>query len=116
VRVSCQAQGYHSNPKDRPGHGAMSIAYPIKEVKVETVVGLESHRVLVGSVWRTGNLLFRTRGSGPPLKRNLSRWALALDHEGRQYTLWKADHPRAKGLVIQPLDSGYCFEVWPVEP
>jgi len=91
----------------------MSIAYPIITISVTAVLALESHRVTVGSRWRTGNLLFRARALGEDLLNEMGSWARAVDAAGRGYVLYRANHPKAIGLVIQPLDSHYCFEVFP---
>ncbi len=90
----------------------MSIAYPIITISVTTVLALDSYQVSVGSVWRTGNLLFRAHALGRDLLNDLGEWARGVDASGRDYILYQADHPRARGLVIQPLDSRYCFEVF----
>lgn len=91
----------------------MSIAYPIRIISVTSVLALESHRVTVGSMWTTGNLLFQARIFGKDLLNEIGSWAQAVDDAGRGYVLYPADHPRVVGLVIQPLDSRYCFEVFP---
>jgi hypothetical protein len=91
----------------------MSIAYPVTTISITAVLSLEPHRVSVGSVWKTGNLLFRAQSSGQNLLIGLEAWATAEDETGRSYVLYPADHPTARGLVIQPLDSCYCFEVFP---
>ena len=91
----------------------MSIAYPVITISVTAVLALESYRVAVGSVWTTGNLLFRAQSSGRDLLSGMERWARAVDACGRGYVLYLADHPKAVSLVIQPLDSRYCFEVFP---
>lgn len=94
-------------------HRHMSIAYPLITISVTAVLALESYRVRIGSVWITGNLLFRAQSSGRDLLRGMERWARAVDAVGRGYILYPADHPKAVSLVIQPLDSRYCFEVFP---
>ena len=94
----------------------MSIAYPVKKISVTAVIALDDLRVSVGSVWQTGNLLFRSRECGADLQLKIESWARAVDSKGRSYILWATDHPKAAGLVIQPLDSHYCFEILPVEP
>ncbi|MCF8144758.1 MAG: hypothetical protein K9N21_12645 [Deltaproteobacteria bacterium] len=91
----------------------MSIAYSVINVSVTTVLALEPFRVSVGSVWTTGNLLFRAQFCGRDIVACMERWAGAVDRTGRAYILYPADHPRAEGLVIQALDSRYCFEVFP---
>ena len=94
----------------------MSVAYPVKKISVTAVVALEEHRVSVGSVWETGNLLFRSQDCGADLQLKIKSWARAVDSNGRAYILWATDHPKASILVVQPLDSHYCFEILPVEP
>jgi hypothetical protein len=94
----------------------MSIAYPIVNVSVTAVIALEAYRVSVGSVWTTGNLLFRASSCGRDLLASRKRWAHAVDRTGRAYILYPTDRPKARGLVIQPLDSRYCFEVVPATP
>jgi len=93
----------------------MSIAYPLITISVTAALALESYRVRIGSVWITGNLLFRAQSSGRELLRGMERWARAVDAVGRGYVLYPADHPKAARLVIQPLDSRYCFEVFPAQ-
>jgi len=80
------------------------------------VVALDEHQVSVGSVWETGNLLFRSRDCGADLQPKIKSWARAADSNGRAYILWATDNPKASMLVVQPLDSHYCFEILPVEP
>ena len=92
----------------------MSIAYPIRRVTVEAVCGLDGSVVVLGSVWETGNLLFRHPEKPDRFLPSLRRWARLADEEGRVYILWEANHPRAKGLVIQPVHSQYCYSVCPV--
>ena len=94
----------------------MSIAYPVKKISVTAVVALEDYQVSAGSVWETGNLLFRSRDSGADLQPKIKSWARVVDSNGRAYILWATDHPNASILVVQPLDSHYCFEILPVEP
>lgn len=94
----------------------MSIAYPVVSISVTTVVDLEAYRVTIGSVWTKGNLLFRATAYGRDLLTGLNRWALGEDGNGRTYILYPAVHPRSKALVIQPMDSYYCFEISPFEP
>jgi hypothetical protein len=91
----------------------MSIAYPVINISITAVLALESYRVRVGSAWITGNLLFRAQSSGRDLLSGMERWARAVDAVGRGYILYPADHPKAVSLVIQPLNSHYCFEVFP---
>ncbi|MBW1779416.1 MAG: hypothetical protein JRL30_01635 [Deltaproteobacteria bacterium] len=94
----------------------MSIAYPMIKISVTAVVALGEHRVSVGSVWVTGNLLFRARACGADIQPKMRGWAHALDDNGRAYLLYAADHPKAGCLVSQPLDSCYCFEIFPFKP
>jgi len=91
----------------------MSIAYPVIKISVTAVVALEEYRVSFGSVWKTGNLLFRTQEYGRDLLLSMRSWARAVDGNSRDYILYAADHPKADGLVIQRLDSRYCFEAFP---
>jgi len=91
----------------------MSRAFPIQQLRVRAVVGMNGQHVQVGSLWLTGNLLFRADGPGSAMREGLSQWAQAVDETGRGYLLWVAAHPRAQGLVVQPLDSEYCYEVFP---
>jgi len=94
----------------------MSIAYPVIKVSVTAVAALDDHQVCVGSVWQTGNLLFRSQECGADLQLKRENWARAVDSKGRSYILWPTDHPKADGLVIQPLDSHYCFEIFHFNP
>lgn len=94
----------------------MSIAYPVINVSVTTVFALEPYRVSIGSVWTTGNLLFRAQSCGRDLLACMGQWARGFDAADRGYVLYPADHPKVVGLVIQPLDSRYCFEVFPAKP
>jgi hypothetical protein len=91
----------------------MSIAYPVITISITAVLSLETYRVTVGSVWTTGNILFRAQASGRDVLNRMACWARAVDALGRGYVLYPADNPKAEGLVIQPLDSCYCFEVFP---
>ena len=91
----------------------MSLAYPVKQIQINAVIGLEVHEVHVGSVWKTGNLLFRAPEPGSRLRTKMKKWAQGVDAHGRAYILWKADNPRSNRLVIQQLNSHYCFEVSP---
>lgn len=93
----------------------MSIAYPVITISVTAVLALESHHVEVGSQWTTGNILFRAPSAGQDLLRGMKHWARAVDAGGRDYVLYLAHHNKARGLVIQPLDSCYCFEVFPAK-
>ena len=76
-------------------------------------MGLEVHELQVGSIWKTGNLLFRAPEPGSRSRTKMDKWAQGMDADGRGYILWKADHPLANRLVIQQLNSNYCFEVFP---
>lgn len=93
----------------------MSIAYPIKKVKIMSVTGLGGLGIQPGSSWRTGNVLFLAAHAGAELRATLDQCAEATGPDGRGYLLWVARHPRAPGLVIQPLDSHYCYEVFQEE-
>ncbi len=92
----------------------MSLAYPVKQIRINTVKGLEVHEIHVGSIWKTGNLLFRASEPGSLFQTKTDKWAHGVDAEGRGYILWKAHNLRASRLVIQQLNSHYCFEVSPV--
>ena len=91
----------------------MSLAYPVKKIEINEVSGLEDLKVFIGAVLQTGNLLFRSSQPGAITKKGISGWASGTDVEGRVYLFWRADHPRGGGLVVQPMDSYYCFEVFP---
>jgi hypothetical protein len=91
----------------------MSLAYSINRVRVKAVVGFEAHEIDLGSVWRRGNVLFRANKSGSAIQPTMEKWAHAVDDNRRGYLLWKPRHPKANNLIIQPLDSEYCFEVFP---
>lgn len=91
----------------------MSLAYRIRQIEINIVMGLEVYEVHVGSVWKTGNLLFRAPEPGSRFQTKMDKWARGVDADGRDYILWKPDNPRANRLVIQQLDSHYCFEVSP---
>ena len=93
----------------------MSLAYQINNVKVEKVVGLQVDGLRVGSVWKTGNVLFRAPERGSLLQKKMGLWAQAVDANGRVYLIWKAARSSASSLVIQRLDSHYCFEVSPAD-
>ncbi|MFH1060733.1 MAG: hypothetical protein V1797_18895 [Pseudomonadota bacterium] len=94
----------------------MSIAYHVAEVQVCEVHGLAGLALADGSRWRTGNLLFRAPEAGETRRLQAAEWALAIDGAGRGFIIWSARHPRALGLVIQPLDSQYCYELHPACP
>ncbi|MFO7987589.1 MAG: hypothetical protein R6U38_17135 [Desulfatiglandaceae bacterium] len=90
----------------------MSIAYPVINISVTTVVAMEDPEIIPGSIWTTGNLLFRAPACGRDLLSHIQCWAHAVDTHGRGYLLYAADHPKASGLVSQALDSCYCFEIF----
>jgi hypothetical protein len=91
----------------------MSTAFHLVKVRVTEVSGLEGKGVRLNSVWQKENVLFRNREDGNSVLLKLSLWARAVDEQNRPYLLWEAKNPRFRGLVIQPLDSQYCFEVFP---
>ena len=91
----------------------MSIAYHVSVVEICEVWGLDDQALAGGSRWRTGNLLFLAPEAGAARRIRAGSWALATDSGGRSFIIWSADHPRARGLVIQPLDSQYCYELHP---
>jgi len=92
----------------------LSLAFEIKTVQIVDVVGINGHGLALGSRWLTGNLVFKTGLPGNDRRARPRGWALARDDQGREYLIWPADHPRARGLVIQPVESRYCYEVNPV--
>ncbi|MBI4776890.1 MAG: hypothetical protein HY788_22370 [Deltaproteobacteria bacterium] len=67
----------------------------------------------VDTAWHTGNVLFLAPECGSALKKKMNAWASAVDGTGRAYLFWVARNSRVEGLVIQPMDSSYCFEVSP---
>ena len=91
----------------------MSLAYPVKKLKVEKVVGFEPHEVAPDSTWKSGNLLFLNGEDGASAQSRSKKWAWVSDGEGRIYLLFEPDEGRSNGLVLQPFDSRYCFEVFP---
>jgi hypothetical protein len=91
----------------------MSIAYPIRKITIAKIFGFRSGEIGIGSQWLTGNVLFRAADSGSSTQQRLERWALGTDESGREYLLWHASHSKSKSIVIQPMDSRYCFEVSP---
>jgi hypothetical protein len=93
----------------------MSKAFPLTTVQVNKVTGLERQGVTLGSIWQKRNLLFRNKEDGQKLGLQISTWAEATDSEGSTYLLYEAKNPSFRGLVIQPFNSFYCFEVFPVE-
>ena len=94
----------------------MTLAYPVNRVTVKKVVGFESADLTVGTIWQTGNLLFLAAETGADRLHHLNGWARAEDAQGRVYILWKAGHHQTENLVIQRLDSYYCFEVARISP
>jgi hypothetical protein len=93
----------------------MSTAFPRTTVQITEVRGLEKKGVTKGSLWQKGNLLFRNRDDGQQVRLQISTWAQAIDNGGRTYLLYETGDPSSFGLVIQPSDSCYCFEVFPIE-
>lgn len=91
----------------------MSIAYPIRRITIATIAGFHRDEVGIGSKWRTGNVLFCAAESGSAIQQRVEKWAVGTDDRGRAYLLWHASHPKAKSMVVQPMDSRYCFEVSP---
>ncbi|MCF8083315.1 MAG: hypothetical protein K9M96_09480 [Deltaproteobacteria bacterium] len=94
----------------------MSIAYPVIKIAVTIVVAMENPEIAPGSVWKTGNLLFRAPACGRDLLPRIPCRAHAVDARGRGYLLYAPDHPKATGLVSQALDSCYCFEIFSLAP
>ncbi|MEW6184556.1 MAG: hypothetical protein AB1585_02315 [Thermodesulfobacteriota bacterium] len=90
----------------------MSTAFQSVKVRVTEVFGLEKKGVTLHSLWQKENLLFRSREDGTSTLPGLSRWARAVDKQNRTYLLWEAEHYRFQGLVIQPMDSHYCYEIF----
>lgn len=91
----------------------MSIAFPIRDVRIKRIQGLASNGLRVGSMLRTGNVLFRAERPGASVMEQEDHWASALDREGREFIIWKCSI--RKRIVAQALDSCYCFEVDPLE-
>jgi hypothetical protein len=91
----------------------MSIAYHVTLVEICEVWGMANANLAGGSRWCTGNLLFLAPEDGAARREKAGGGALARDSQGQGFIIWSADHPRAQGLVIQPLDSQYCFELHP---
>jgi len=89
----------------------MSIAYSRIEVRIVEVKGLKAPGLEEGSTWQKGNLLFRSPREGKIYRQEKSQWARGTDAQGRSYLLWESDHDKAQGLIIQPEESCYCFEV-----
>ena len=93
----------------------MSTAFTLTTVQVIEVMELERQGVIKGSLWQKRNLLFRNEEVGQEVSLQLSSWAKATDSEGRTFLLWEAKNPSFQCFVLQPLDSYYCFEVFPIE-
>jgi hypothetical protein len=93
----------------------MSTAFSRTKVQVTEVIGLEIQGVTRGSLWQKGNLLFRNKDAGQEVRLNISRCAEAIDQKGRTYLLYEKSNPSPYGLIIQPVDSCYCFEVFPLD-
>lgn len=91
----------------------MSTAFHRVKVRVVEVSPDGKLGIALHSFWVKNNLLFRHEEEGQAVISRLSHWAKGKDDTGRSYLFWKAAHPRFQGLVIQPLDSHYCFEVSP---
>ena len=87
----------------------MTIAFNVHFVRVAVVLGSDGSAMLPGSLWRTGKLVFKAAQAGHQLLCQPETLALAKDCQGREYIIWRADHPRQRGLVIQRLDSHYCY-------
>ncbi len=85
----------------------MSLAFPVNIVTIGRVVGLRDHRIKTGTIWKTGNLLFRAQQSGANSLSGLEQWAKANSTEGREFIVWE-DNSR---LVIQPANSRYCYDL-----
>jgi hypothetical protein len=92
----------------------MSLAFKIKTVEVVSVTGINGLDLAPGSRWETGNLVFKAEIPGHGLRESAQGWALATDDSGREYLIWAAEHPRVRGLVIQPAESHYCYELNPI--
>jgi hypothetical protein len=93
----------------------MSTAFPLTTVQVIEVKELERQGVTKGSLWQKRNLLFRNKEVGQEVSIQLSNWAKATDSGGRTFLLWEAKNPSFQCFVLQPFDSHYCFEVFPIE-
>jgi hypothetical protein len=94
----------------------MSIAYFIRRIRIKAVVGFSAQEIGVGSLWESGNLLFRTDSVGKGVQCREDRWAHGLDDNGRAYLIWRPGRePAPKQWVLQPLDSRYCYEVSPLD-
>ncbi len=92
----------------------MSTAYPVVTVQVIEICGLADSEITLQSLWLRKNLLFRHPENGGSVRHRLKAgWARAEDAQGRSYLIWEANHPRFRGLIIQPFDSCYCFELSP---
>jgi hypothetical protein len=91
----------------------MTLAYRMTQVRVLQVLNPNGTGLRAGSLWRSGQLLFKAGHEGrhtPQHNREGGPLAVARDDSGRDYVIWKPEHPRARGLVIQPADSLYCYE------
>jgi hypothetical protein len=91
----------------------LSIAFPIRDVRINRIQGLTSNGLRVGSMLRTGNILFRAERPGASIMEQESHWASAIDRDGREFIIWRC--AMRKRIVAQALDSCYCFEVAPME-
>ncbi len=88
----------------------MTLAYSTAKVRVWRVLSPNGCHLSAGSAWQSGRLLFKAGHQGSQVPQDASPLALANDAQGRQYVIWRAQHPRHQGLVIQPADSHYCYE------
>lgn len=91
----------------------MTLAYRLTQVRVLQVLNPNGTGLREGSLWRSGQLLFKAGHEGrqtPQHNQDGGPLAVAQDESGRDYVIWKPAHPRARGLVIQPADSLYCYE------
>lgn len=91
----------------------MTLAFSITQVRVLAVLSPNGNGLREGSLWRSGQLLFKAAHEGrqaPQQSPEGCPLALARDERGRDYVIWKPAHPRARGLVLQPADSQYCYE------
>jgi hypothetical protein len=93
----------------------MSTAFHLITVRVVEVRGLEKLGITKGSFWQKKNILFRNQDDGKSVSLETLNWAKAIDTGGKTYLLWEVHNPRFQGLVIQPFDSLYCYEVFPEE-
>lgn len=93
----------------------MSIAYPVAMVRVIRSVNMNGRGVEVGSSWVSGNLLFRHHAPGQAVQASAAGWAQAEDQQGRMFFIWQPQGRQEARLVIQRVDSLYCYEVEPLE-